>query len=224
MEVIHHQPLVALLRRLVNVALFVEVGIAAVTVIMFIMTASSPDDRLLSAWPVEIEEYVPVATLTTSNEHLSDLTLVQNRGTIEFSSDSVGYYLLKFADTVLVFALAIGITLLLRKVFRSLSNHHPFTAANAQRIRRIALLVILIAPYSLLKSLVYRYYIVRNIAIDGKEYVSFSDLFSRGLFEHEVWIDLNVDLLALFIGLVLLIIAEVFRIGVLIQTDNESIV
>ena len=224
METIRHQSLVTWFIRLITVALYLEVGVSLVVVLMFVMTVGSPEDALLSAWPIEVSQSSYRQPLAVVSESVSDLETVINRGTIQFSSDRVGYYLLKFLDAVGMFALAIYITLLLKRIFLALRNQHPFTVANARRIRNIALLVIAIAPYSLVKSLLYRYYIQSHIALVDSTYATWSHYLSSSVPADQVWIAVDFNSQALLMGFVLLIIAEVFRVGVVIQADNESIV
>ncbi len=224
METVRHQSLIVLLLRLTTIALYLEIGIAVVVVLMFIMTVGSPEDALRSAWPIEVSQSLLSQPLTTNNEHLSNLTMIINRGTILFSSDRFGYYLLKLVDAVFMFALVIGITVLLKRIFLALRAQHPFTVSNARRIRNVALLVVAIAPYSFVKSLIYRYYIQSHIILEDSTYAAWSNFLSSSIPTDQVWIAVDFNIQALLIGLVLLIIAEVFRVGVLIQADNESIV
>ena len=223
MDMIGYRPLVRLLYRILTVALYVEIGMAGVVTVTLLMTMISSEDKLLSAWPLEVAEETDYPA-TTISPHVNNVEVTINRGTVRFSSDSPGYYGLKFLETIFFFALAISITVLLRRLLRSLHPTHPFTPDNARRIRNIAYLVLTIFPYSLIRSAVYWLFTYRTIAIEGTTYTHPFRLLAGRPFPHQVWLDLDVNVLALLIGIVLLIIAEVFRRGVAIQADNESIV
>ena len=224
MQYVRHKKLISALRGFVVFVLILEILMAATMLITFVITATSPEDVLLSAWPVEVEGNLTNLPISSNKTSLNDVTVTINQGNIQFSSESVGYYLLKFLEVVLGFVITIGVTLLLVRILSSLQHQRIFTTENAYRLRNIALLVMLAMPYGLIKSLLYRGYIVANIGIEGKEYIGLFDTFSESLSSNQIWLNFETNWQALLIGAVLLIIAEIFRIGVLIRTDNESIV
>jgi hypothetical protein len=140
-----------------------------------------------------------------------------------FSSTSFGYYLLKILDAIFVLGVSIFITILLKRIVSSLQNQHPFTVKNMHRIRNIGFLLMSLSIFSLIRSLIYRSYIVQNVTIEG---FKFADLFS---FQPDLTIDkigvgLDMNIQALIVGFILLFIGELFRIGVMMKEDNESIV
>jgi len=58
--------------------------------------------------------------------------------------------------------------------------------------------------------------------VAGKVYTNIFSLYS-GTNKNEIWLNLNINFQALLTGIVLLVIAEVFRAGLLIKEDNDSI-
>ncbi|WKN42578.1 DUF2975 domain-containing protein [Tunicatimonas pelagia] len=224
MQYVRHKKLISTLRGLVIFALILEILMAAMVLIIFATTIISSEDTLLSAWPVEVGAAVTDLRTSSIHPHLSDVAVTINQGSIQFSSESVDYYLLKFLEIALGFAITIGVTWLLIRILSSLQHQRIFTTENAHRLRNIALLVILATPYSLIKSLTYRGYIATTIEVEGKEYANLFDTFSANLSSNQIWLSFDTNWQALLTGLILLIIAEVFRVGVLIKLDNESIV
>jgi hypothetical protein len=107
---------------------------------------------------------------------------------------------------VLVYAAVILFVLQqLRRVFRSLAEGKPFSLENAARIRLIGLLFI----FGEVAESVLEY--------AGQLYVG-SAFVTEGLTIHP---RLDLGLSAIFGGLVLLVIAEVFRLGARLQEDQD---
>ncbi len=224
MQYVRHKKLINTLKGCIILALILEILMAATVLIIFVTTIVSPEDTLLSAWPIEVGTESTDLFVSNNNTELSNVVITVNQGSVQFSSESVSYYLLKFLEAAFGFAITIGVTQLLIRILSSLQHQRTFTSENARRLRNIALLVMLATPYGLIKSLTYRGYILSNISIEGKEYTSLFSAFSHDLSSNQIWLSFDTNWQALLIGAVLLIIAEVFRIGVLIRTDNESIV
>ncbi|MBK6265630.1 DUF2975 domain-containing protein [Marivirga sp. S37H4] len=228
MENIRHKSLIRLLKWIVNLALVVEIALAVGVTLVLINIMYSEEDSLTSSYPITLIDDLSAYQIASENVELEQLTIYSESATIQFTSDSIGYYILKISDVIITFFLAIGITLLARKVFQSLEKNHPFTMENASRLRKIAFLLILFTPYSLIKGLIYRNYITNNISIEGKEFadslIYYLGVFSNNFKQNEAWIDLNVNFQTLLIGAILLVIAEIFRIGVVMKEDNESII
>lgn len=204
-----------------NLALYVSIGIALLVVIALIFTVND-EGQLTSAWDIEVREQLTDFQVISENASIDDPKIVINKGGIQFASRSISYYILKSIDAVIVILPVILIILLLRKTVRSIQLQHPFTKENVLRIKYIAFILILISPYSLIKSLIYRSYIVNNIDVAGKVYTNIFSL-SSGTNKNEIWLNLDINFQALLTGIVLLVIAEVFRAGVLIKEDNDSI-
>ncbi len=215
---------VRILRGLLQLALIVEVIAAVVVLATFTLTVFSEEDTLLSAWPVTLSEQPADVALTADDPTVYDLSLTVSQGVIRFSADTAAHYLLKLVDALLLFGVAITITVLLKRITNTLRASSPFVISNARRLRIIALLLIGLVPYDVLKGLVYRSFLMSRTSVISGEYISFFNGPSSSTENQPVWIDLPVDVQPLLIGLVLLVIAEVFRSGVLLRLDNESIV
>lgn len=223
MEHIRYRLLIRLLSHTLHLALVFEIIFAVIILIFYVQTIVS-DDALLSAWPVEVTVNSFDLPLTSDNPNVGNLSLPIYQGTIQFSLKSIGYYLVKGIDAVFLLGLIMVITVLLKRIFRSLANQHPFTGENARRIRLIALLVLLAVPYSIAKTMAYQYFIRHSIHVEGKEYAPWFGSFSSEASTNKLWLAVDFNGEALIAGIILLLIAEVFRIGILIKTDNESFV
>ena len=125
-------------------------------------------------------------------------------GTLRFSPPS-GIIL---TSTALLAALALGVVLYvlaqLRAVFRTVRDGHPFVTANAQRIRWIGYSVIF---WEIAKSLV---------LFSGNAYAQTH--FATDVLIFDPWP--KFDVFAIIHGLIILVIAEVFRAGA--RLDEEQ--
>jgi hypothetical protein len=104
-----------------------------------------------------------------------------------------------------MFALALWVLGQLRAVFRTLRDGQPFVPANATRIRRVAIGVIAgeLAPASIV--FFENYYAMTHFAADGLRFNAQPDL----------------NLFAIVDGLIILVIAEVFRAGTRLAEDQS---
>ncbi|WP_235299681.1 DUF2975 domain-containing protein [Portibacter marinus] len=203
----------------INLALIVEIAIAAIVIILMLVIINS-DENLVSGWSAFLPEINESYTVSQSPK-IETATASAREVHIQFSATGMIYYFLKFIETIFNLSIIIWITFLLGKIFRSLHNEHPFTVRNAIRLRTIASLIIAIIPFSTIQSLVYRNYISNNISIEGKTYVY--SIFPMELAKNEIWLDFQMNLQYLLIGGLLLLVAEIFRIGVFFKEDSESI-
>lgn len=103
------------------------------------------------------------------------------------------------------FAISLSITYLLRNFFRSLSQNSPFAIENARRLRLIAVLIMLTPLVDFINDMIVTWFVQRNFMLDGADISAHVDF----------------DLKAVFAGLVLLIIAEIFRIGAQMKEEQE---
>ncbi len=212
---------IKVLQFLSSLALYASIAFAVYVVGAFIFTLND-EGELISTWDVEVSEVSTDFQLTPLGSSINDPKLIIDKGTIQFSSDAIGYFLLKFIDAVIVIAAIIYMIILLKRTLNSIYHQHPFSIENAQRIKYIAILLMVFSPYCLIRSLVYRGYIINNISIGEKSYVDFFN-FSSAAGSNQLWLNLDLNLQSLITGIVLFVIAEVFRVGVLIKEDNDSI-
>lgn len=228
MENIRHKKLVRLLKWIAKLALILEIIIVIFFIGLLIFKLLYEDEYLGTTYPVSLIEKFPDYQVSSRGGILDNLQLYTFNATLKFTMDSWRYYLIKTIEFIIIMTVLIGITLLAKKLFHSLDKEHPFTLENANRLKKIAFLILFLAPYSLVKGLFMHNFIVNNLEIEGKEFadtsIYFLGVFYTGFKPNEIWVDFNVNYQALLIGSVLLVLAEIFRIGVVMKEDNESIV
>jgi hypothetical protein len=109
----------------------------------------------------------------------------------------------------------VGLVILfyLRKFIKSLSEGNPFVAENARRLQIIGWLSIGSAIFTVINNLVTHFIIIDAVAI-------------KGIVLHTNWIALIADgfgsaILHLFYGFIVIVIAEVFRLGSIIKEEQD---
>ena len=142
--------------------------------------------------------------VTESPSNVANVHLEDARGSLRFSPRSSFYVAGTAVVLVAVFALIVWLLLQLRAVFRTLRAGQPFVAANAVRLRRIAYGVILGELVRALGAYIGMHYATTRFALQGIQFEARSDL----------------NVVAIVCGLIILVIAEVFREGT--RLDEEQ--
>ncbi len=170
---------------------------------------------LVSPWVdpprVEVGLAVPVAFSLDAEVHevpaapgFEDVHVHNLRGSLRFSPRSRGFVAMAALSLVVVLGLVLWAIDQLRAVFRSLREGQPFVTANAMRIRRIGWAVIL----GELARAAFAYwgssYAAMRFVAEGIRFEARSDF----------------DFLPIVYGLIILVIAEVFRVGT--RLDEEQ--
>lgn len=205
-----------------NIALGIHI-VVAISVLFVLLLAFGSDNGLTSSWPITNGKNLSSYALSAKSQSVGNLSIEVSEGVLSFTSTSAGYCVLKFADTAITLLLTLFILLLLRQVVGTLATQTPFCEANAKRLRMMAVLIMALTPHQLLQGFVYRLFVQNNILVEDAKFASFP--FNSAVdSSNTIWLSSGLDLQPLFIGLLLLAIAEVFKIGVHLRQDSESIV
>jgi hypothetical protein len=101
-----------------------------------------------------------------------------------------------------------GILYQLRKIMQSLYLRAPFVEENTKRLRIIGLLLLCSALLSVGDS-------IANSQLLNHRFVNSNRFYMA---------QINIGLTPIIVGIVVLILAEIFRQGYILKTDNESII
>ena len=129
---------------------------------------------------------------------------VHVRGSIRFPTQSRGLFLGAAVLLAALLSLVLWVLGQLRAVFQTLREGQPFVAANATRIRRIAYAVIVGEAGRAAIVFVTNDYASRHFVAEGLRFDARPDF----------------SIMAVFYGLIILVIAEVFRAGT--RLDEEQ--
>ena len=130
---------------------------------------------------------------------------IRVRGSLRFPTQSRGLFIGAAILLVVVLSAVFWVLGQLRAVFRTLRDGQPFVAANATRIRRIALAVIAGEVARTAMVFFTNYYASTHFAAEGLRFDARPDF----------------NILAIIHGLIILVIAEVFQAGTRLDEDQS---
>ncbi|RDC65441.1 DUF2975 domain-containing protein [Adhaeribacter pallidiroseus] len=162
-------------------------------------TPETLEVRLTQGRPVEVSTRAIAENLTNASLQLDSGKLTFNHPS---SKSIIGFNLLVMW---VAFTISLSITYLLRQLFRSLAQNNPFVLENAQRLRIIAILIMVTSFTTFAHDAIVNWFLQQNFLLSGS-----------GIRAHLV-----IDLKTLFAGLIVLVIAEIFRIGAQMKEEQE---
>jgi hypothetical protein len=174
------------------------------------------DEGLRYWWPITIYSATSEPVITAESEKITGFVIheryrvpdEQLKKTLSFKDNTIGRRLLQTLHNVVTITLILLITYWLKQLFTNLAENKPFSEENSKRVRWIAWAVLFMVIFDVIKAFLYRAYTASTISLSGARLDRF---------------DYSFDFRAFLLGLLLLIIAELFRRGNQYQTDSESI-
>lgn len=177
-----------------------------VFVVCVLVVAFAARDTVENDAPVNLLYHQEIPGLETTHPDFSDPVLRLKEGVLHYKARvEWKMVLMAFAHIGFQFFITLSITYLLRKIFRTLTHEVPFLPQNALRIRKIGILIMLLPPLHFFENAYHYWAASTHFTLAGEK-----------LGTH-----LEFDFQTLLLGLVVLIIAEVFRIGTQLQQENE---
>ncbi|KPK57840.1 MAG: hypothetical protein AMS21_11070 [Gemmatimonas sp. SG8_38_2] len=151
-------------------------------------------------------ELDPGSYRVTSEAYGVEQALVTDAvGKLVFGSTNVSLLFLYFGVLLVWFGAALAIIYELRQVFRTLVDGEPFVRANAVRIHLIGMVIILMEIVRLVILTLFSVFVRDNFSVEGV---------TLGLAPRP-------DLGVILVGLVVLVIASVFRQGTELREEQE---
>ena len=158
--------------------------------------------------PVQFQLDAASHPFTTAREDIADASITKAHGTLVVRGSAASRGVFRYGLGVAIIGLGVVVFVLnrLRAIFRSLRDQSPFVAANASRIRLIGIVLILgeLGRSGLAAWLAAT--IARDVSIAGLTFTA----------------DPLPNKWVVFAGLVLLMLAEVFRLGAQMKGDLET--
>ena len=214
MRVLGRWSVASLLTILVNVASGLVALALVLTAVMLVLAPVVQGPVEVSAgWiGVGTKMTIPVSFSVDARTHrvtapslgVEDAQLQDVRGLLAFPVRRGAYLYGNMVFLAIMFALALWVLGNLRAVFRTLRDGRPFVRANATRIRTIAWLFIIGELARAAMVFFQNYYAMTHFSADGLRF--------------DAPLDLNFT--AIIDGLIILVIAEVFRAGT--RLDEEQ--
>jgi hypothetical protein len=156
------------------------------------------------AVPVSFTVDKDMHRVTAPSLGIGDAQIQDVRGTLKFRPRKGTFRTANLAAVIALLVLAMWVLSQFRAVFRTLRDGQPFAPANATRIRRIAWAVIFGEFVRAAIVLFENYYVMTHFQADGLRFYANTEL----------------NAFAIINGLIILVIAEVFRAGT--RLDEEQ--
>lgn len=205
MKIIGKNSLVSVLRVLVNIALYLQYFGGIVLILLFVASAfSGPDreDNLILA--VNLAENHSLPPMELDSPKYEQVTFLVRQGELHFMPDQhLMWWLIILVMGLCVVGYTILITLILKKLFLALEEGNFFSTDNAQRLRLLSILVVLMAPLEFLGVVITNFIISSHLQIEG------------------MVLGADFNFMLLFTGLVLLVISELFKEGARLQEEYD---
>ncbi len=205
MKAIGKRSVASVLKLLVTAAWYLQFAVFCGVLGLFVYIFTQKE-YIGSDVPVKVHEYPRVTGIASASPDLQDTYLTLNAGMLHVEQRINWQLMVAMLAYFIGFAaLCLTITHLLRQIFATLTTRQPFDPQNANRLRRIALLVMLFAPLELCNDVFMHAVVSNNFS---REKVKFA-------------LQLGINFQVIILGAVLLVIAEVFRVGTQLREENE---
>ena len=201
----------SVLKRVITIAFYLEFLLLLTPPLVFL------DDDGIRYWmPITLDSVTAKPVITAESKKITDFAIHERyhvpgeklKKTLSFEDSSTGRRWLQTLHNVVTIAIILLITYWLKKLFANLAENKPFTEENSRRVQWIAWTVLFMVFFDVIKAFLYRAYTASTISFSGASLDRY---------------DYSFDFRAFLLGLLLLIIAELFRRGNQYQTDSESI-
>ena len=203
-----NKKLISILSVLINIIWYVSIPFFSL-IVLFLLYKFIFDGDVDWAIPVNIPPNDFDFSITPNKPSYRFLAISGINGELKFNVDLTPTLIAVTLVAVLsTFYLILAIVYNCRKIFRSLRSGEPFAYANFANLRRIGFFFILFAVVQFALSLFNRYLLQQHFMNYGKDYTA----------------KLSFGFDMILIGLVILVIAEIFRHGYQLKTENESFI
>jgi len=210
MKALGKRSISAVLKKIITIVWYLEFLLLLTPPLVFM-----DDDGIRYSWPVTLQTSDTSPVIKATKNEIKHFKLLERSDvhprsaqTLSFEDASTGRRLLQTLHNLIYIGLIMFITWHLKKIFSGFSNDQPFLDNNAARIKWIAFSILFLVFFDILEDVFHLMYTSSTIILSGATFDQFP---------------INFDFRTFFLGLLLLIIAEIFRKGYEYQSDSESI-
>ena len=205
MKTLGRKSLASFIKFILNFAWYFQwVILVFVTMVLAIVFITK--DKVDHDVPVIISTPIATPSVVSKHSDFVEPTLIVKTANLHFFN-KVDFMLVfqSFLFLGLLFFITLSITNLLRKIFDTLTDNRPFIAANAGRLSKIGILMLLYVPVKIAEDLVRHskatmHFLIDNTTLSTKFEIPFETIIA---------------------GLIVLVIAEIFRIGTRLKEEQE---
>ncbi len=206
-----------LLRALVNLLLGLALGFLVVAAAILV-GAPLLGEPLLSQWPVLAPQPDPAWQVSVAGIEAA-VTLGQGVLSVEHSGYG-WHWALRVVDFAISGALLMVGLWLLRRFTGEVGDGLPFSSGSAKRLRWVGLILVAFPLWQALRDLLWHTMLKGELSQQGLALVSPFQSQTSNAFQ----LQLSVDWGFAVTGLLLLVVAEAFRVGVALREENEEII
>ena len=170
------------------------------------MVLTGRSGSVLFGMPVQFQLDPASHLFVTARHDIQAVSITQAHGTLQFRGGSIGIALAGLGYGIISLGVVLFVLNRLRAIFRTLRDQNPFVALNASRIRMIGIVIVLGQLASTGLAALYAERVTREISVAGLTLNA----------------DLSINSWVIFSGLILLMLAEVFRLGADMKGDLET--
>ena len=180
------------------------VGVIAIIVVaVFFADGEGPNTRELIALPIQFT--IDADKYSLSGESWGAGEITRASGMATFNDPAPGLAIAAVATVIAGAAAALLVLVLLRRIFDTMTIGTPFLPQNATRIRWLGFIAIGAAVVEQIIEIALGLLVLNNVSSSGLEI--------------DYHFDLNLG--AVFVGLIIVALAEVFRHGTSLQADSD---
>lgn len=206
-----------LLRALVNLLLGLALGLLLVAAAILV-GAPLLGEPLLSQWPVLAPQPNPALQVSVAG---IDAAVTLGQGELSVEHSGYGWH---WALRVLDFALSGALLMVglwwLRRFIGDVGDGLPFSSGSAKRLRWIGLILVAFPLWQAVRDLLWYILLRGELSQQGLALVFPFQTQASNTFQ----LQLSVDWGFAVTGLLLLVVAEAFRVGVALREENEEII
>jgi serine phosphatase RsbU (regulator of sigma subunit) len=212
MRLLGRWSLASFMRVVVNASyyfLIVLVSTLGIAIAFWIALTPGHNVSMTFEMPVRFELDPAAHRFVTARHDVQAVSVTQAQGTLQITaraSSMIGIAWPGFVYAIITLGMVLFVLNRLRAIFRSLSRQNPFAAPNASRVRMIGMALVLGELARAGPGAWYAARLTREISVTGLTF--------KG--------DMFINTWVIFSGLILLMLAEVFRLGSEMKGDLEA--
>jgi hypothetical protein len=221
MRVIGKRSIASLLKLIFDFVWYIAIVLYSGTFIFFMWTflLSGPSYEI-HGWPVDFDPSVETTGIRPISGDIEILEIVIDKAEIGFrTSGDWRPKAIRLASLIIGCCMSLLIVYNLRRIIGSIVNSNPFIQENVARFRKVAVLFVGITVFEAIRSTLIAVYIRSRFVTGNLD--NLFDTSRLGAFGDFVR-SLNGHLI--FIALAMLILGEIFRLGLEYKEDSQSIV
>ncbi|KGE70834.1 hypothetical protein [Spirochaeta lutea] len=199
-------------------ALLAVAALGTLVAVAFVIISPRIDQALITGFTVEKMGVGSALPMVSRIDSEAAMTAVQGQLTIVIPGFLAG--LLRVIDVVLTGGLWIGLMWIMRRFFKALGSDRPFSRETTRELFWGGILLMGLPVWQLLSSLAWQVLLMDRIAPD----TTITTMLGAAGSETQWRVLPEIDPGLALAGLVLLVMAKAFRLGMEIQQDNDEIV